>query len=241
MRRLVLVLVVASLVSAAPAAAQDRGDPAVGGGSFNSAPILEPGRYHDTILPGEYLYYGVRLAAGQRLHVELTHPDIDNSTVRELGVIFLSGNIHFPTRTVRIGADEPGDKTSIGFGNDEQDPLVVTSPEAEAEEDTHTSGDWKGAGVYYLALHAVWSGGDDAKRPKAEIPFVFSAEVLGTAQANETPSPTPTPTPTRTATPSATPTAPPSDDGGPPAALAAVGGVVGILIGAAAGIARRRQ
>ena len=35
--------------------------PVVGGGSFNAAPILEPGRYRDTILPAEYLYYGVRV------------------------------------------------------------------------------------------------------------------------------------------------------------------------------------
>ena len=29
----------------------------MGGGSFNAAPLLEPGRYRDTLLPGEYLYY----------------------------------------------------------------------------------------------------------------------------------------------------------------------------------------
>ena len=52
--------------------------PVVGGGSFNVAPILEPGPYRDTILPEEYLYYGFRLAAGQRLRVTLP-PEIDNA------------------------------------------------------------------------------------------------------------------------------------------------------------------
>ena len=35
--------------------------PVVGAGSFTTAPILEPGSYRDTVLPEEYLYYGVRV------------------------------------------------------------------------------------------------------------------------------------------------------------------------------------
>jgi Ca-activated chloride channel family protein len=235
-RRLAGAVLALVLISAAPAAAQDRGDPVVGGGSFNSAPILEPGRFHDTILPGEYLYYGFRLAAGQRLRVQATHPDIDNADVRSLGVIFLSGNIHSPTRARGSGSDATGDNPFIGFGDFVSDPLVVTSEEAQAAEDDSTDGAWASAGVYYLALHAVWRG--DGKRPKAEIPFTFDAEVLGTAQSDATPSATPTPT--RTATPAATPAAPAEQaDAGPSAAVAAIGGVGGILLGVVAGIARR--
>ena len=142
-------------------------------GRSTAAPILEPGSFHDTILPGEYLYYGFRVAAGQRLRVELTHPDIDNEDVRDLGVIFLSGNVHSPTRTLGFGTSG-GDNAFISFGNLETKPLVVTSAEAGADEDDDTSGVWKSAGVYYLALHAVWSG--NGTRPKAEIPFTFTAD-----------------------------------------------------------------
>lgn len=235
MRSLALALAVL-LAWAVPAAAQDRGAPVVGGGSFNSAPILEPGSFHDTILPGEYLYYGFRVAAGQRLRVELTHPDIGNEDVRDLGVIFLSGNVHSPTRTLGFGTSG-GDNAFISFGNLETKPLVVTSAEAGADEDDDTSGVWKSAGVYYLALHAVWSG--NGTRPKAEIPFTFTAAVQGTALPNATPSATPTPTPSATPTAKATPAPVKAEDDGPGPAVAAIGGVGGILLGAVAGIARR--
>jgi Ca-activated chloride channel homolog len=235
-RRLAPALALAAvLVLAAPALAQDRGAPVVGGGSFNSAPILDPGRFHDTILPGEYLYYGFRVAAGQRLRVELTHPDIENADVRDLGVIYLSGNIHTPTRTVGFGATTGGDNAFISFGDFETKPLIVTSGEAEAAEDDGKDGVWKSAGVYYLALHAVWSG--NGTRPKAEIPFTFAAELLGTALPNATPSATPTPTATPTA--KAAPAPEPAEDDGPGPAVAAIGGVGGILLGAVAGVARR--
>jgi Ca-activated chloride channel family protein len=235
-RRLAGAVLALVLLAAAPAEAQDRGDPVVGGGSFNSAPILEPGRYHDTILPGEYLYYGFRLAAGQKLRVEATHPDIDNEDVRRLGVIFLSANIHSPTRARGSDTEQPGDHPFIGFGNFESEPLIVTSPEAQAAEDDSTDGGWASAGVYYLALHAVWRS--DGKRPKAEIPFTFAAEVTGAAQPNATPSATPTPTATATRTPTPAPRAEEAD-AGPSAAVAAIGGVGGILLGVVVGIARR--
>ena len=59
--RLATLTVLAVLAMAAPAGAQA---PVVGGGSFNAAPILEPGAYRDTILPHEYLYYGFSSSPG---------------------------------------------------------------------------------------------------------------------------------------------------------------------------------
>ena len=41
------------------------GTPIVGGGSFNTAPLLEPGRYADTVAAGETVYWKVELAKGQ--------------------------------------------------------------------------------------------------------------------------------------------------------------------------------
>jgi Ca-activated chloride channel family protein len=235
--RLAALTLLLVLAAAAPAFAQDRGAPVVGGGSFNSAPVLEPGRYHDTILPGEYLYYGFRLAAGQTLRVTATHPDIDNDAVRRMGVIFLSGNIHTPTRAFSANATHEGDKETMGFGTGDADPLVVSSDPVSPEEDESDSGPWAGAGVYYLALHAVYREADTP--PRAEIPFAFVAEVQGAAQPNATPSSTPTPAPTAAAT--ATPAPEAEASAGPSPAVAAVGAVGGILIGVIAGIARRRR
>jgi hypothetical protein len=239
MRRPALALVL-SLLLATPARAQDRGEPIVGGGSFGSAPLLQAGRFHDTILPGEYLYYGFRLAAGQRLRITLTHPDIDNRAVQELGVIGLSGRIHNPARTVDTLPSEEGDHADLGFGLDEREPLIVSSPDVTAEPDGRTERLFKNAGTYYLALHTLYSGHNTP--PRAEIPFTFAAEITGTAQPNVTPAATPTATGTPKAKATATAVATPAgaaSDSGPPAALAAVFGVGGILIGVIAGIARR--
>lgn len=38
----------------------------VGGGGFGDAPVLDPGTYEETILPGEQIFYRVRLDFGQR-------------------------------------------------------------------------------------------------------------------------------------------------------------------------------
>ena len=125
------------------------------------------------------------------------------------------------------------DNGLLGFGTGESGPLVVSSDTVSAEEDDSDSGAWAGAGVYYLALHAVYRG--QGEPPRAEIPFTFDAQVQGVAQPNASPTATPTPTASPTATPTA---APVSSEGsaGPSAAVAAVGGVIGILIGVIAGI-----
>jgi hypothetical protein len=226
-----------SLTFAGPALAQDSdATPVVGGGSFNDAPILEPGRYRDTILPEEYLYYGFRLAAGQRLRVTL-EPGLDNAAIRSMALTYFSANIHTPTRVSNVNASHDGDKPYIGFGQGPE-TLVISSDVASAEDDSSNDGTWAGAGVYYLALHTVYNGTEDTP-PRSELPFSFEAVVEGEAQANTTPAPTPSPTATPTATP--TPAPAKADDAGPPPAVAAGFGVGGLLIGVIAGIAWRRR
>jgi hypothetical protein len=235
-RSLALTLAL-TLALAVPARAQDSdAKPVVGGGSFNVAPILEPGKYRDTILPEEYLYYGFRLAAGQRLRVTL-QPGLDNAAIRRMGLTYFSANIHTPTRVTDILATHEGDNPYIGFGQ-EAEPLVISSDAATAEDDSSDHGTWAGAGVYYLALHTVYGGGEGTP-PRSELPFSFEAVVEGAAQPNATPSPTATPNATVEAT--ATPAPAKADDAGPPPQLAAGVGVGGILIGVVAGIARRRR
>ncbi|HWK27469.1 MAG TPA: hypothetical protein VNS09_12955 [Solirubrobacter sp.] len=224
-RALAALALLFALVLAAPARGQERGAPVVGGGSFNAAPLLEPGRYHDTILPGEYLYYGFRLAAGQTLRVTVTTPDVENRTVQRMGIRFLAATLHSPSRVAKTAADVDG---FTGFGVGQRAVVEVNSGEVEARDDADT-GAWTGAGVTFLGLHAVIDA-LASDPPKAELPFTFVAEVTGAAAPNATPTPTPTPT--------ATPRAP---DGGPGPATAAVAGVGGVLIGVLLGLARRRR
>ena len=67
--RLLVALATASALTAAPAAAQT---PIAGGGSFNDAPVLEPGTYADTLRGGEQLFYGVALRPGQQIEATAT-------------------------------------------------------------------------------------------------------------------------------------------------------------------------
>jgi hypothetical protein len=229
--RVSVLTLLAVLVLAAPARAQDQGTAVVGGGSFNRAPILVPGRYRDTILPGEYLYYGFRLAAGQRLHVTATPAPIDNPTALRLGLIWMSANIHTPTRTVDSLVPQPNE--AVGFGP-RPETIEVTSGEVAAEEEDRPEGPWASAGVYYLAVHVVSRIIRERDAPAPEIPFTFTAEVQGVAQPNATPTPTPTPTAAATE-------APEQEDDDPPAAAAAAGGVGGILIGVIAAVVLRQR
>jgi hypothetical protein len=115
---------------------------------------------------------------------------------------------------------------------------VITSPTVEAEPDDSNTGTFVNAGRWYLALHPYTAKN---KPPRAEIPFTFEAGIRGTAKPNVTPESTPAPPATATPTATPTPTAvfEPEADAGPPPTVAAVGGVAGILVGVAAGVARR--
>jgi Ca-activated chloride channel homolog len=238
MTRIALVAVALALAIAGPAHAQATvGTPVVGGGSFNTAPVLGPGTFRDTILPAEYLYYGFKLEAGQQLHIK-AETDIDHSEVNAMGVLYVSLNIHTPTRVSDPNSNQPGDnKSALQTGGDNYH-LAISSEVVRPDQDNGASGTWPGAGVYYLAVHTAYTG-DRSPPPRSEIPFTFTATIDGQAQPSSTDTPTPTPRATRTATPVAR--ARDADDDGPPPALAAGFGVGGILIGVVAGIARRQR
>jgi Ca-activated chloride channel family protein len=235
--RLVLAALLA-LALASPAAAQTTvGTPVVGGGSFNTAPVLAPGTFRDTILPAEYLYYGFKLEAGQQLHIK-AHTDIDQSEVNAMGVLYVSLNIHTPTRVSDPNSNQPGDhKSALQTGGDNGE-LAISSDVVRPDQDNGASGTWPGAGVYYLAVHTAYTG-DRFPPPRSEIPFTFTATISGQAVPSTTDTPTPTATPSATATPAVRKSE--ASAGGTSPAVAAVFGVGGILIGVVAGIARRRR
>jgi hypothetical protein len=223
----------AFVLLAAPARAQQVYTPVVGAGSFNSAPILPPGSYSDTVEPAEYIYYAIRVGAGQRLRLSgatSTGP-VDQL---HLGVAAVYLTIHSPTRM---------DVSAFADGQAEGDlgqpgGVAFTGPTVQASGDTDTDGPWTGPGVYFLSVQAVYRG-SQPDPPRAEIPFHFTVSLVGAVQ------PTPTPTPVRTATPTATPrpTATPSGSGhgGGNAAAAAGAGVGGLLLGVIAGIVMRQR
>jgi hypothetical protein len=217
------------LALAAPAAAQAP-DPVVGGGSFNAAPILEPGSYRDTLLPTEYLYYAFRLEPGQRLHVT-ANADMPIEDFQALGMSDITANFHSPTRSHYTST--PDFDARGNFRVEGEPPLDITGPQPSAEHDTRVFGPWAGPGVYYVAFYATFTGAGEP--PKAEIPFHFDVSVEGAAQAT----PTPTPSPSPTASPTPAPEA--ADGSGGGAGVAAAVGVGGLAVGAVGGLALRRR
>ena len=73
-----VALAVAALLIAPAAAHAQQGTPVVGGGSFNTALKLKPGRYADTVAAGETVYWKVDMRKGQVLRVRAT---VDTSEV----------------------------------------------------------------------------------------------------------------------------------------------------------------
>lgn len=233
MRRAVPLALAASLWLAAPAAAHT---PAVGGGSFNAAPLLGPGVYRDTVRSGEYLYYGIPLAAGQRLHVRVRIRDADPATWRRAAGPFTI-NLHTPQReqvTPVVDEDVTGNgNTSAG--------IVVTDPASARRlrwdfygppampfaEAAASSSTYAGPGTWYVSLHPV----SVAAPLPIELPVELELDADGAPQ-DEPPDPRPTPE----ATPSATPAPPGDGDGG--AGLPALLGLG--AAGLAAGLALAR-
>jgi hypothetical protein len=226
-----------ALLCAAPAAARaDTYTPVVGAGSFNSAPILAPGSYRDTVLPEEYLYYAVRLQPGQRLHVSAAS-ETDARTLLDLGVTFIKVNVASPDRT-QILSDIDGTQEFAGDGDD---PADFTTPEVAkiADQSESPTESWTGPGVYFVSVYAIYRG-SDPQPPKAEIPFHFTLQVEGTAIPEASPTATATAKPKATATATPTPEVE-AEGGGTSAGVAAGLGIGGLLIGALGGLALTRR
>ena len=220
-----------TLALAAPAAAQTTDTPVVGGGSFNAAPILQPGSYSDTVLPAEYIYYAVRVGAGQRLRLS-GHTDLSHVELLQLGVPAVPMTIHSPTRMDVSEFADGQAEANIGF----KSGASFTGPTVQASGDDDTDGPWTGPGVYFISVQATYRGAS-IDPPKAEIPFHFTIALEGAVQ------PTPTPTSIRTVTPrpTGTPTATPASSGGSGVGVAAGVGLGGLLIGLIVGVVLRRN
>ena len=211
-------ILVLALLAAAPAHAAT---PVTGSGSLNEAPVIEPGTYNDTILPGEVLFYGVRVEEGERIALQ-ARSSLTGSRFRQL-VALLRFSALGPLREP-VGSDAEADVRHLG-----EAVSFEAGPAAEA-----TSDPYLGPGTWYISVHAFGS-----TERKGEIPFEFALERAGETGSGGTPTPTPTATPA----PAATPAPPdPADESLDPAAVGAVGMtglILGLLGGAAAGRRRR--
>ena len=235
MRRAAIVALVALGLFAPGAAAQSR-TPVVGGGSFNTAPLIGPGEYRDTLLPGERLFYGVKLEAGQRLQVSGQLQGREK-VISDAATGFSVG-IQTPLREVDVL--DLVDKDIAGNGTvttgSPSDPIEFVSVPALTGSAARDEGiTYRGPGTWFVSLYLI---SEEQEPPRAEIPVDLGIKVLGEPQKDPSPEPTPAkPTPSASSG---------SDDGG-----TSIGTVIGVGIAAlvaggalgaaAAALTRRRR
>lgn len=181
-----LAVVAGALLPAAAAAQGQQGRPVVGGGSFNTAPVLGPGTYSDTIITsGEATYYRVSIKKGQRLTLRATFDssgfETDSSSpgyVPGLNQVLYGAKIYTPLRQELIDDDE---KTT---GGQEVDSVSVRGKLALGYEEllsSYTDDDFNGPGFYYIGLATNDLLGNNAGSP-VEVPTTLTVRVEGQAQ-----------------------------------------------------------
>ena len=229
-RALVLALALALAAPAAASAQAEQGAPVVGGGSFANAPLLESGSYRDTILPGERLYYGVRLEPGQQLRMR-AKLDVKAGSIDQDTAVGFSIGLQTPLREVIVDYDDDiAGNNTVGSTDDE---LEVVFPRALAASGAlGETGSYPGPGVWYPSVYLI----SNERRPaRVEFPVELELEVVGEPQPDASPEPTPA---------KATPTPEPegSDDGGTSGGTLAGIGLAGLLVGLlGGGLAARRS
>jgi len=178
--RLALVMALV-LVLAAPASAQS---PIAGGGSFNDAPVLAPGKYKDTLRGGEQLFYAVTLKPGQQLTAGATVSGRTESSY------FMRMSIYSPLREKDVFK---GTQTDSYASSDKSVSLRVEGQRVGEKGGGNSDTVYSEPGTFYVSVAA-----DDQGRNLEADQFdtLIDLQVTGNVIA--------TPTPTATAKPAAT-------------------------------------
>ena len=189
-----MAIAAAALALPAPAPAQGgAATPVVGGGSFNTAPLLAPGTYSDTVAAGETVYWKVRIAKGQVLQVKAT---VDTSQIQtdaladdyDRGLAGLeyhldifsplreqlseeSGGIYADASARLEGSADAGAKTGTATG-----PRVLGFEQILASD--YDKAKFPAPGEWYVSLNAADSALAPANVP-AELPIEVDVQVLG--------------------------------------------------------------
>ena len=184
MRRVLLLALAALALPAAPAGAQT---PIAGGGSFNDAPVLKPGRYTDTLRGGEQLFYAVELKPGQQLNAGATVKGRTDSSY-QMGL-----QIYNPVRA----EDNFDGEQSASYGQSDRSVSLRVEGHRVGEHDGGVTDDvYAEPGTYYVSLAADDRGSNlEAEQFDSSIDLQITGEVI--AQAT----PTATAAPAKTAAP----------------------------------------
>ncbi|MGI9094817.1 MAG: hypothetical protein ACR2F4_04470 [Thermoleophilaceae bacterium] len=171
------------------------GTPIVGGGSFNTAPLIEPGRYTDTVVSKETNFYRVRLQKGQRMEVSAT---VDASAVQDdiSAADYDEGldnqsyrlDLWSPIREPLVdeiegaGGELEGDEDVGLYSGSASTRIVLGYDEVLASD--YNVNKFEGPGDYYIELAALPNDIYDPPRSLAELPVEFELRLTGRAQAS---------------------------------------------------------
>jgi hypothetical protein len=222
MRALLVALAVLA-VTAAPAGAQG---PIAGGGSFNDAPVLKPGRYTDTLRGGEQLFYAVALKPGQKLTAGAT---IKGRTDSSYSMVL---QIYNPIRSEDVF---DGEQTAA-YGQQDRSASLRVEGQRVGEDDGGTADAlYAEPGNYYVSIAA-----DDRGNNLEAEQFDTSIDLQVTGEVIATPTPTATAEPAKTAEPASggLGNGGGSDDGGGGELGMAI--VLGLALGGLVGFGVRR-
>jgi hypothetical protein len=225
MRRALIGALAVLALAAAPAGAQT---PIAGGGSFNDAPVLTPGRYTDTLRGGEQLFYAVTLKPGQKLTAGATVKGRTDSSYA------MTLQIYNP---VREEATLDGEQTAAYGPSDRSASLRVEGARVGEANGGASNDVFAEPGTYYVSLAANDRGSNlEAEQFDSSIDLQVTGAVIPAA------------TPTATAAPAKT--AAPADqtgglgggggDGGGGGGELGMAIVLGLALGGLAGFGVRR-
>ncbi|GAA1544883.1 vWA domain-containing protein [Kribbella lupini] len=195
----------------------------VPGASFPDAPLLEPGSYKTTLMPGELQIYKVKVDWGQRIQAQATVPQLAGATAEAVdGIRYLDTALISPTGEdvyAVFAKNMPGGSGKRGVLTQRGVIQAITTKEVRYlnrdganNMDTGTST----PGEYYLAVSLSRKDKDQA----FTVPLVLTVGAIGTAGTGK-PEYTNGATPVAgdSVTPSVTPSEPSSGDtteaGGP--------------------------
>jgi Ca-activated chloride channel homolog len=241
MKHGVLVGMMVAVLVAPPAhAAQQRGSPVEGGGSFTDAPLLTPGPYSDTIRLTEELFYAVELAEGQTLKVtaQLLGERGGPSDPGVLGQLQIYNSLRDRWTNNELESFD-------GVNNSNKWSIKTPEIGSEGREFSQDAEVFAEPGTYFFSLRFYRNVGPTRESPIRKREFKTRLKVKVTGIAVE-PSPTATPTPETTPepTPSETPgssASGPTDDASSDAPYVRVylmTFLIGLLVGFAVVVAR---
>lgn len=160
---------------------QGEGTEAIGSPSFSGAPVLTPGRHHDTILVGEALYYAVEVGWGQSAQCDVT---VGASATAAAGLarqtLPMAVDVYGPMRGKLSALSSLGVADGLYTGT-EALVLSTTTPQVRYRNRESANDRIQGAsipGTYYCAVFV----NKDLKRAPdvGEVPITIDVALTGT-------------------------------------------------------------